>query len=76
MTHIVAGYRFEAAQEQFRPPQITRIALLQHSISKPTTAPFAEQRAAIHARVTQMLVRSPRYRSACAGDPAAWQKLC
>lgn len=51
-----AGYRFEAAEEQFRPPQTTRIALIQHSIVKPTTAPFQEQRAALHARVTQMMV--------------------
>jgi beta-ureidopropionase len=38
------AYAFKAAQEQLRPPRLVRIALIQHGIVKPTTAPFAEQR--------------------------------
>lgn len=58
MPFNLAGYRFKAAPEQFRAPQVTRIALVQHSIVEPTDAPFTEQRGAIHARITQMLVRA------------------
>ena len=49
------SYRFAAASEQLRPPRVTRLALIQNAIVKPTTAPFAEQRAAIHERVAALL---------------------
>lgn len=35
---------FKAAREQLRAPRTVRIALIQHGIVKPTTAPFQEQR--------------------------------
>ena len=38
------GYKFRAAAEELRAPRIVKIGLVQHSIVKPTTAPFAEQR--------------------------------
>ena len=38
------AYVFKAAPEQLRAPRIVRIALIQHGIVKPTTAPFVEQR--------------------------------
>lgn len=38
------GYKFKAAVEELRAPRIVKIGLVQHSIVKPTTAPFAEQR--------------------------------
>jgi beta-ureidopropionase len=38
------AYRFRAAPEQLRTPRVVRIALIQHGIIKPTTAPFGEQR--------------------------------
>ena len=49
------SYRFSAAPEQLRPPRIVRIALIQNAIITPTTAPFAEQRDAIHARIHQLI---------------------
>jgi hypothetical protein len=42
------AYRFQAAPEQLRPPRIVRIGLVQNAIKAPTTAPYAEQRQAIH----------------------------
>ena len=49
------GHKFRAAPEQLRPPRLTRLALIQNGIVAPTDAPYAEQRAAIHARVSALL---------------------
>lgn len=49
------AYRFAAGPEQLRPPRVVRAALVQHSIAAPTTAPYAEQRQAIHERVRQIV---------------------
>ncbi|PRW56067.1 beta-ureidopropionase [Chlorella sorokiniana] len=49
------AYRFDAAPEQLRPPRIVRIGLVQNSIKVPTTAPFLEQRQAIHQRVRELI---------------------
>lgn len=37
------GYRFEAAQEQLRPPRRIRVGLIQHRIVLPTDAPVLDQ---------------------------------
>lgn len=37
------GYRFEAAQEQLRPPRRVRVGLIQHRIVLPTDAPIHDQ---------------------------------
>lgn len=37
------GYRFDAAQEQLRPPRRVRVGLIQHHIVRPTHAPVLEQ---------------------------------
>lgn len=49
------GYRFKAGQDQLRPPRPVRIGLVQNSIVLPTDAPYAEQRSAIHASISQMV---------------------
>ncbi|KAL4457924.1 hypothetical protein ABPG75_012789 [Micractinium tetrahymenae] len=49
------AYRFEAAPEQLRPPRVVRVGLVQNACPAPTTAPFAEQRQAIHDRVRQII---------------------
>lgn len=49
------GYAFDAAKEQLRAPRVVRIGLIQHSIQKETTAPFTEQRDAIHSRVSELI---------------------
>ena len=49
------GYRFAAAAEELRPPRLTTLALIQNTIVSPTTAPYAEQRATLHARVSELL---------------------
>lgn len=50
----VRGWSFGAAREQLRRPRVTRIGLIQNAIALPTTAPFADQRAAIHAKVGRL----------------------
>lgn len=37
------GYRFDAVQEQLRPPRQVRVGLIQHHIVLPTDAPVLEQ---------------------------------
>lgn len=37
------GYRFEAAQEQLRPPRKIRVGLIQHRIVLPTDASVLDQ---------------------------------
>ena len=49
------GYRFEASKEQLREPRVVKIGLVQHGIRKETTAPYAEQRDAIHGRVAELV---------------------
>jgi len=48
-TLVLQAYKFSAAPEQLRAPRVVRVGLIQNSICAPTTAPFAEQRSAIHA---------------------------
>ncbi|PSC72774.1 beta-ureidopropionase [Micractinium conductrix] len=49
------GYRFEAAPEQLRAPRVVRVGLVQNSIQAPTTAPFMQQRQAVHDRVREII---------------------
>lgn len=49
------GFRFAAAPEQLRPPRLRTVALLQAACPLPATAPYAAQRAAAHARASQLL---------------------
>mmetsp|Transcript_2382 Transcript_2382/g.3986 ORF Transcript_2382/g.3986 Transcript_2382/m.3986 type:complete len:397 (-) Transcript_2382:233-1423(-) len=51
----VAGHTFHAAIEQHRPPRMVKIGLIQNRIVLPTTAPYIEQRQAIHDRVGEMI---------------------
>ena len=37
------GYRFEAAQEQLRPPRRIRVGLIQNHVVLPTDAPILDQ---------------------------------
>lgn len=37
------GYKFDAAQEQLRPPRRIRVGLVQHRIVLPTDAPILDQ---------------------------------
>lgn len=37
------GYKFDAAQEQLRPPRNIRVGLIQHHIVLPTDAPILDQ---------------------------------
>lgn len=37
------GYKFEAVQEQLRPPREIRVGLIQHRIVLPTDAPILDQ---------------------------------
>ncbi|XP_042334460.1 beta-ureidopropionase isoform X1 [Sceloporus undulatus] len=49
------GYRFEAAAEQLRPPRVVRVGLVQNKIQLPTDAPVAEQVAALHRRIEEIV---------------------
>ncbi|XP_040011513.1 beta-ureidopropionase isoform X1 [Xiphias gladius] len=49
------GYRFEAAQEQLRPPRRVRVGLIQHRIVLPTDAPIHDQITAMHSRVGELV---------------------
>ncbi|TRY68465.1 hypothetical protein TCAL_06840 [Tigriopus californicus] len=51
----VSGYRFEAASEQLRSPQIVRVGLIQNQIVLPTTESLEKQRSAIFHRMGQMI---------------------
>ncbi|ROT62833.1 putative beta-ureidopropionase-like [Penaeus vannamei] len=50
----IQGYAIPAAKEELTPPRIVRVGVIQNAIVKETTAPIAEQRAALHARISQM----------------------
>ncbi|XP_023364612.1 beta-ureidopropionase isoform X2 [Otolemur garnettii] len=45
------GYAFEAAEEQLRPPRITRVGLVQNRTPLPADTPVAEQVSALHRRI-------------------------
>uniref|UniRef100_A0A8C3A3C4 Beta-ureidopropionase n=1 Tax=Cyclopterus lumpus TaxID=8103 RepID=A0A8C3A3C4_CYCLU len=49
------GFRFEAAQEQLRPPRRVRVGLIQNRIVLPTDAPILDQINAMHSRVGEMV---------------------
>eukprot|EP00887_Chlorella_sp_A99_P002625 scaffold6.g2625.t1 len=49
------AYQFKAAEEQLRPPRVVRVGLVQNAIQAATTAPYAEQRAALHARAREIV---------------------
>uniref|UniRef100_A0A8D0D784 Beta-ureidopropionase n=1 Tax=Sander lucioperca TaxID=283035 RepID=A0A8D0D784_SANLU len=49
------GYRFEAAQEQLRPPRRIRVGLIQNHIVLPTDAPILDQVNAMHSRIGEMV---------------------
>ncbi|KAH0625687.1 hypothetical protein JD844_015282 [Phrynosoma platyrhinos] len=49
------GYGFESAAEQLRPPRIIRVGLIQNKIPLPTDAPVAEQVAALHRRIEEIV---------------------
>ena len=52
----VAGWKFpDAIAEQFRPPRIVRVGLIQHSIVLPTTEPLKTQRDAIYTKIKKYI---------------------
>jgi beta-ureidopropionase len=48
------GYKFTAASEITRAPRITRIAVVQNEIVKPTTASILDQREALYKRIKEI----------------------
>ncbi|XP_042875074.1 beta-ureidopropionase-like [Penaeus japonicus] len=50
----IKGYAIHAAKEELTPPRIVRVGVIQNAIIKETTDPIAEQRAALHARISRM----------------------
>ncbi|XP_047448445.1 beta-ureidopropionase [Mugil cephalus] len=49
------GYKFDALQEQIRPPRRIRVGLIQNRIVLPTDAPILDQISAIHSRIGEMV---------------------
>uniref|UniRef100_A0A3B4ZV34 Beta-ureidopropionase n=1 Tax=Stegastes partitus TaxID=144197 RepID=A0A3B4ZV34_9TELE len=49
------GYRFDAVQEQLRPPRRIRVGLIQHRIVLPTDAPILDQITAMHNRIGEIV---------------------
>lgn len=49
------GYRFRASTEQMRPPRVVRVGLIQHAMPAQASAPYLEQREAVHARVRLLI---------------------
>ncbi|XP_064424139.1 beta-ureidopropionase [Latimeria chalumnae] len=49
------GYGFEAASEELRQPRVVRVGLIQNTIVLPTDAPVAEQVAALHRRIGEIV---------------------
>ncbi|KAL7983191.1 hypothetical protein Chor_000053 [Crotalus horridus] len=49
------GHRFEAAPEQLRQPCLVRVGLVQNKIPLATDAPVAEQVAALHRRIQEIV---------------------
>jgi len=66
------SFRFTAAPEQLRLPRRVTLALVQNSISLPTDAPFAEQRAALHFRVSELLTAAGEAGARVACLQEAW----
>lgn len=51
----IKAFQKNAAQEQLRKPRIVRIGAIQNTVVLPTTAPFADQYAAIEKKVETMI---------------------
>ncbi|XP_060105665.1 beta-ureidopropionase [Heteronotia binoei] len=49
------GYGFQAESEQLRQPRVVRVGLIQNKIPLPTDAPVAEQVAALHKRIEEIV---------------------
>uniref|UniRef100_A0A667WWJ5 Beta-ureidopropionase n=1 Tax=Myripristis murdjan TaxID=586833 RepID=A0A667WWJ5_9TELE len=49
------GYKFEATQEQLRPPRKVRVGLVQNHIVLPTDAPVLDQINAMHSRIGEIV---------------------
>ncbi|XP_029961011.1 beta-ureidopropionase-like [Salarias fasciatus] len=49
------GYRFDAIQEQLRPPRRIRVGLVQNRIVLPTDAPVLDQVSALHSRIAEIV---------------------
>ncbi|XP_078599658.1 beta-ureidopropionase-like [Branchiostoma floridae x Branchiostoma japonicum] len=51
----LAGYGMQAVPEQLRPARVVRVGAVQNKIVLPTSAPIAEQVAALHARIAEIV---------------------
>ncbi|XP_048135741.1 beta-ureidopropionase-like [Rhodamnia argentea] len=51
----IRAFRFTAEKELLREPRVVRVGLIQNSIDLPTTAPFLDQKSAIHDKVKPMI---------------------
>jgi beta-ureidopropionase len=51
----LSGYSMLAEPEELRQPRLVRVGLIQNKIVLPTTESVAAQRAAIHARISEMI---------------------
>jgi len=51
----IQAHKFGAIPEQFRPPRIVKLGIIQNSIVLPTTAPLKDQYLAIQAKMERML---------------------
>lgn len=51
----LVGYGFPAEREESRAPRIVRIGSIQNKIVLPTSAPIAEQRDALHHRISEII---------------------
>lgn len=51
----IKAFQIDAAPEQLRKPRVVRIGAIQNSIVLPTTAPFADQYAAIEKKIETMI---------------------
>ncbi|XP_066300681.1 beta-ureidopropionase-like [Branchiostoma lanceolatum] len=51
----LAGYGMQVVQEQLRPARMVRVAAVQNKVILPTSAPIAEQVAALHTRIAEVV---------------------
>ncbi|XP_019620195.1 PREDICTED: beta-ureidopropionase-like [Branchiostoma belcheri] len=51
----LAGYGTQAGREQLRPARVVRVGAVQNKIILPTSAPVAEQMAALHGRIAEIV---------------------
>ncbi|KAI4367190.1 hypothetical protein MLD38_022953 [Melastoma candidum] len=51
----IQAFQFSADKEVLREPRVVRVGLIQNSIVLPTTAPFSDQKGAIHEKVKPMI---------------------